>query len=72
MPQASDELRELWGGGVGEEKAINYLESKGYILTRNCLWKLPNKNHKITQEEYTALCFLIDEWDFGGIEKEKE
>lgn len=68
MPQASDELREKWGGemGVGEDKAYNYLVSKGYELTRQWLWKKPS-NHSMTQDEFEAMKFLVDEWDYGGL-----
>jgi hypothetical protein len=73
MPQATEEQRKLWGGrnGVGEDKAENFLQSHGYILQRNWTWKKPTPTHTVTQEEYEAICFLIDEWDYGGIFVEK-
>ncbi len=69
MPQATDEQRRLWGenGGVGEGKAIQYLNNAGYILRRNWTWQKP-EGHIPTEEEIGAIDFLIDEWDFGGIE----
>jgi hypothetical protein len=72
MPQASEELRKLWGGsdGVGEDKAEKFLKSHGYKLRRDWRWELPTSNHSITDDEFDALCFLVDEWDYGGIYKE--
>jgi hypothetical protein len=72
MPQATEELRRKWAtdgenGGVGEEKAIQFLQSHGYHLQRDWRWKLPDPKHQITNAEYEAMCFLVDEWDFGGI-----
>lgn len=67
MPQATEELRKKWGGehGIGDDKATNFLESQGYILTRDWLWIIPN-DHIVTDEEALAVMFLIQEWDFGG------
>jgi hypothetical protein len=72
MPQAPDWLRESWGGkqGVGDDKAIEYLESKGYTLTGDHVWNKPNEEHKVTKEENQAILFLMMEWDYGGIEEE--
>lgn len=72
MSQASEEQRKIWGGedSVGEDKAEKYLADHGYILQRNWTWKLPTPDHKITEEEYGAMCFLIDEWDYGGFVRE--
>ena len=69
MPQATEEQRKRWGGelGIGEDKAIKFLEDAGYILSRDWRWFLPNPNHTPTPNEISAVQFLIDEWDFGGI-----
>src|SRR5262245_61251945 len=67
MPQASDELRALWGGkdGVGDDKAIAHLESKGWKQVENGLWRMPTYEtwHSLPMEDKKALQFLIDEWD---------
>ncbi len=70
MPQASEEQRRLWGddGWIGETKAITYLRSKGYTLLPNFFWRKPSPNHEVTQDEGEAIWFLINEWDFGGVE----
>ena len=65
MPQATDENRYLWNG-PGEETAMNYLYAVGWELTRDWYWKPPPR-HKITDQELSAIGFLIDEWDFGGL-----
>lgn len=74
MPQASEELRKEWGGanGVGEDKAESYLLSKGYTLSPGWLWILPSSDHIPTEEETAAMCFLIEEWDYGGYVKNIE
>jgi hypothetical protein len=70
MPQASEEQRQEWGedGGAGEGKAIAYLKAAGYTLLPNWFWRKPSPEHKPTEKELGAIWFLIDEWDFGGIE----
>lgn len=64
MPQASEELREKWG--IDEQKASKFLESHGFKLTKDCQWQAPPE-HTITEEEWSAIEFLIDEWDFGSL-----
>lgn len=68
MPQSSDEMRRKWGGesGVGEDKAVNFLKSRGYTLTEEWTW-IPPKGHVPTEEEQEANRFLIEEWDWGFI-----
>jgi hypothetical protein len=72
MPQASEEQRKEWGGalGIGEDKAEEYLLSRGYKLTPGWLWILPTPEHKVTDEERGAIGFLVDEWDYGGYVKD--
>ena len=75
MPQASDELRarmkERFGDEVDEDGSIKFLEAAGYKLTPRWTW-LPKpgvKNYnEMTDLEFECLTFLIDEWDFGGLE----
>lgn len=71
MPSASDEMRALWGGqdGVGEDKAESYLKAAGFTLTRGWLWEHPTKKtyESLTEEEYGAMLFLVQEWDYGGL-----
>lgn len=76
MPQASEDLRSLmflmFGSSISEGKPVNYLVQKGYVLTKNYEWKLPKPDHFIGEKEELCIRFLIDEWDFGGIERSME
>lgn len=65
MPTASPELRAAWPGGDSE--AVLYLEAQGYQLTKQWEWIKPTPDHKITEREGSAIDYLIDEWDFGGV-----
>lgn len=69
MPQASDEQRAAWGGvqGVGDDKALDYLKERGFVLTRQWEWRKPTPDHEMTDEDWGAISFLIDEWDYGGL-----
>lgn len=69
MPQASDRLRKLWGGdgGIGPDKAQAFLESRGYVLTKQWRWTHPT-NKKPNKKECEAASFLCHEWDYGGFE----
>lgn len=66
MPQATDELAAEWPGM--DEEAINYLQAQGYKLTRRYEWKPPTPEHEPTDREVSAIVYLMDEWDFGGLE----
>lgn len=69
MPQASDEQRRQWGdnGGVGEQKAIAHLEGRGFVLTRQWTWIKPTPDYQLDNDDWGAVGFLIDEWDWGGL-----
>lgn len=67
MPQASEELRKEWDG-PDEQTAIKYLKDRGYVLTDKWLWRKPHPDYKPTVKEFSAMQFLFEEWDFGGIE----
>lgn len=71
MPQSSKQMRKRWGGaqGIGDDKAVKYLESKGYTLTDDFCWKKPSKDHEVTVKEADAMLFLIEEWDYGPTTK---
>ena len=69
MPQATDELRDRWGGeqGVGEDKAYNHLKARGFVFTRGGMIHPPSDyDHKTdTTDCEGAIDFLVDEWDYG-------
>lgn len=76
MPQTSDEMRELMsllfgGSGIDDSAPVKFLLSRGYVLTHSWLWRLPNADHNITEKERLCLRFLIEEWDYGGLEAEE-
>lgn len=65
MPQASKEQRAEWADadGIGEDKAVTFLESNGWKAVGNGVWRRPDR--KITEQEWRAFGFLMDEWDHG-------
>lgn len=65
MPQASERLRKLWPGG--DTEAIAYLESRGYVLGKDFRWTAPAGVTQPTARDWSAICYLIDEWDFGSV-----
>lgn len=70
MPQASEELRKEWMSSTDEpsdQVAMKYLQEHGYKLTRSYQWILPTPAHLPTEKEQSAIRFLINEWDFGGV-----
>jgi len=70
MPQAPDCLRAKWPGR--DREATEYLENQGYILTQEWTWRLPTPFHKPTKREWSAIDYLVFEWDYAGLEKEPE
>lgn len=68
MPQASAELSAKWDhDGNGENRAQDFLIAAGYRLRRDWHWTMPDPLHVPTEEELSAITFMIQEWDFGGI-----
>lgn len=64
MSQASDELRARWHD---DWKACGFLSKRGYKLTEDWGWKKPSPSHQPTEEEQSAVLYLIMEWDYCGI-----
>lgn len=64
MPSGPPELHAKW---QSDFNATEYLEQRGYYLTHNWLWCKPRHDHKMTEEEYEAICYLCWEWDYGGL-----
>lgn len=63
MPSGPPELHAKW---ETDGNALTYLEKNGYILTRRFNLLTPKPDHKISEEEKSALMYLILEWDYGG------
>lgn len=69
MPSGPPELHEKWSNadnGSGDFNAINYLKRAGYKL-EGWFWVKPTETHEMTEEEQSAIHYLIVEWDFGGL-----
>ncbi len=73
MPQSTPERRKRWG--ISTEKAIQFLENKGYMLNKDWSWKPPYKvrgesfGPLPSLDETDAILYLIQEWDFNGLEE---
>jgi hypothetical protein len=64
MPTATDELRAEWG--IGDEKAMEHLRGRGFVLHRDWSWSRPASG-EVTDEDRRAISFLIQEWDMDGL-----
>jgi hypothetical protein len=70
MPTADEELRREWrhyDEDGGDRMAMRFLEDAGYRLRRDWQWTPPKPDHLPTDREVSAVYYLVDEWDFGGI-----
>lgn len=63
MPTGPAELHEKW---KDDGNACEYLEQRGYKLTTDYRWRVP-EGHTPTDEEAEAVTYLILEWDYGGV-----
>lgn len=71
MPTASDELRAkmdaYFGDPISEMGAMNYLQDQGYKLGRDWVYRKDGMNWEdLPEKDRECICFLADEWDFGG------
>jgi hypothetical protein len=48
--------------------AVEFLKSHGYKFTVKYTWIKPAFFHRPTADEWDAITFLIEEWDWGGFE----
>lgn len=61
----------LFGSEVSDDGPITFLERSGYkINPKTFCWSKPGVTElwEMTRDEFTCLVFLIDEWDYGGLE----
>lgn len=74
MPQASSEDRE-WAeqkfGSIDNYTIEKWLVEQGFTLNRDWTWVPPRPYPQLTQDEKRAIVFLIDEWDYGGLNYER-
>jgi len=64
MPSATKELQDKWGD---DSNAIQFLEAAGFVLNREFDWTAPKPISEMTKEEWSAVMYLITEWDYGGV-----
>lgn len=64
MPRANEALRAEW---PGHSVAITFLQNGGYALRKDWTWAPPTPEYVPTEREVSAMRYLIDEWDFGGL-----
>ncbi len=60
MPQATDELRAIWG--ISEEKAFEQL-GDNFVVDNGII--RPKLNYVQTDKDLSAIDFLFQEWDYG-------
>ena len=64
MPQTTPERAARWESDMN---AMAFLKSAGFELHRDWVWRHPERKTP-TEQELDAAIYLIEEWDFGGIE----
>lgn len=75
MPSATDELREkmneYFGDPIDDAGPHKYLIDQGYTCSRRWDWSKEGVNsyEDMTEKEYNCLAFLVQEWDYGGLEQ---
>jgi len=74
MPQATEELRNEIRrrfGDIDSGAVVAWLQARGYKLRVDFHWDAPKPSRTPSPDEYSALAFLADEWDFGWIVEEE-
>ena len=73
MPQASADLsakmNALFGDPVSDEGPMRLLKERGYVLERDWSWSKPGvtSSEDMAQDEVDCVMFMIEEWDFDGV-----
>lgn len=67
MPQATAELRKKWhygkdGEWPADKQAYDYLKDRSWSYDKG-VWRKPNPDYRPTEAEWSALDYLIQEWD---------
>lgn len=65
MPSATEELRKEWSdedGSPTEVKAYCYLKDRNWKHNRG-VWSKPHSSYSPSTLEWSALHFLVQEWD---------
>lgn len=58
-----------WFGDIDTSGPQKFLESHGYVCNKRYGWEKPVSSHTVSDHEADCIEFLIEEWDYGGIEK---
>jgi hypothetical protein len=64
MPSGPIELHNYW---KDDSTASLFLENAGYKIIRGWCWERPTPGQEPTEEEKSAIIYLILEWDYGGL-----
>lgn len=80
MPSGPPELHEKWSNYYtdyedermllcGDINACRYLKEQGFTLNRDWTWYHPKRPdlESLTEEEWSAIIYLIQEWDYGSL-----
>lgn len=67
MPTASDEVRAVWHNEQAgyDAGAFAFLEARGWSDDGHFYLNPPRTPHVISPQEYDAVEYLCDEWDYG-------
>lgn len=63
MPSSTPERQNRW---ETDDRAIRFLEARGFVLNRNWTWSCA-VGYEPSWLEQDAIIYLIEEWDFGGL-----
>lgn len=61
-------MSDTFFGTDREALSLSLLRSSGYREIKNGLLRKPSPGHKMTERERRAINYLIEEWDFEGLE----
>jgi hypothetical protein len=66
--QATKALHDKWNwDGEGDVRASAFLKAAGYYLRSDFHWTMPDPLHVPSEDELSAVTFMMQEWDYGGI-----
>ena len=66
MPSSTPERQARW---QDDYTACRFLEQRGFRLLAGWSWVAP-AGHVMTDDEQDAVIYLIEEWDYGGVERD--
>lgn len=52
---------------TGTVTAERHLKIRGYTLTQHWFWIKPPGLDEPSEDDWSAICYLCDEWDYGGL-----